>query len=188
MIYSGIISAQDPGLLKARLATPEDSRAIARIYNEGIEDRVATFETRLRSDEDVRGWFDGVHPVVVVEDGGEVIAFASTSEYRPRECYAGIAECSVYVARAARGRGAGRVAVEALIEAAEASGFWKLVSRVFPENAASRALMRSLGFREVGVYEKHGKLDSVWRDVIIVERLIPSNLTSSFKTSPVLGS
>lgn len=162
--------------MRTRPATPADAAAIARIYNQGIADRVATFETRLRTPEDILGWFDGVHPIVVVEDDGQVIAFASTSTYRPRECYAGIAEFSVYVAREARGRGAGRAAMQALIEAAERAGFWKLVSRVFPENAASRALLRSVGFREVGVYEKHGKLDGVWRDVVIVERLIPANL------------
>ncbi len=105
-----------------------------------------------------------------------VIAFASTSDYRNRECYAGIAEASVYVARAARGRGAGCMALAALIEGAEKAGYWKLVSRVFAENLASRRLIRSLGFREVGTYKKHGKLDGVWRDVIIVERLIPKNL------------
>ncbi len=161
--------------LKARTATPMDAAAIARIYNQGIEDRVATFETRPRSAEDVAAWFDGVHPTVVVEAEGEVVAFASTSTYRPRECYAGIAEFSVYVAREARGRGAGRVAMLALLDAAEAAGFHKLVSRVFPENAASLALLRSVGFRKVGVYEKHGRLDSAWRNVVIVERLIPAN-------------
>lgn len=163
--------------MKARAATPADASDIARIYNQGIEDRVATFETRLRTQEDILGWFDGIHPIVVVEDEeGNVIAFASTSTYRPRECYAGIAEFSVYVAPEARGRGAGKLAMQALIQAAERAGFWKLVSRVFPENTASRALLRSVGFREVGVYEKHGKLDGVWRDVIIVERLVPANL------------
>ncbi len=120
-------------------------------------------------------WFDGVHPTVVVEAEGEVVAFASTSTYRPRECYAGIAEFSVYVVREARGRGAGQVAMAALLDAAEVARFHKLVSRVFPENAASLALLRSLGFREVGVYEKHGRLDGAWRNVVIVERLIPAN-------------
>ena len=160
--------------MHARLATPEDAQAIAEIYNQGIDDRVATFETRRRSPKDIRAWFDGVHPIVVVEDEGRVIAFASTSSYRPRECYAGIAEFSVYVARASRGRGAGRLAMEALIGEAKKAGFWKLLSRVFTENTASRALLLSLGFREVGTYEKHARLDGVWRDVVIVERLILS--------------
>ncbi len=158
--------------MNARDATPEDVEAIARIYNQGIEDRVATFETRPRSAEDIRGWFDGVHPVVVVEDGGRVIAFASTSTYRSRDCYAGIAETSVYVERSARRQGAGNFALLTLMDAAKHTGFWKLVSRIFPENIASRALVRELGFREVGVYERHGKLDGEWRDVVIVERLL----------------
>jgi phosphinothricin acetyltransferase len=162
--------------MQVRQATPEDAEAIARIYNEGIADRVATFETRLRSAEDVRTWFDGLHPCVVAELGGEVIAFGATFGYRPRECYAGIAEASLYVARSARGRGAGMLAMQALIDAAAAAGFWKLLSRIFMENQASRNLCRKTGFREVGVYEKHGKLDGVWRDVVIVERLIPANL------------
>lgn len=161
--------------MNARVATPAEADRIAQIYNEGIEDRVATFETRPRTDADIRCWFDASHPIVVVEDDGQVIAFAATSSYRPRECYAGIAECSVYVARQARGRGAGRLALKALLAAAEKAGYWKLVSRVFTDNAASRALIRSLGFREVGVYEKHGKLDGVWRDVVIVEKLIETN-------------
>jgi phosphinothricin acetyltransferase len=159
--------------MKTRDAAADDAAAIARIYNEGIDDRVATFETRHRTAEDVVQWFDGRHPVVVVaDDDGEVIAFAATSTYRPRDCYAGIAEFSVYAARAARGRGAGRMAMEALFAAARDAGFWKLVSRVFVENTASRALLRAVGFREVGVYERHGKLDGEWRDVVIVEKLL----------------
>ncbi len=151
---------------------------MARIYNQGIEDRIATFETRLRTPDDILTWLDGIHPVVVVEDDqGQVIAFASSSAYRPRECYAGVAECSIYVARESRGRGAGKAALAALIEEARKAGFWKLLSRVFTENTPSLALVRSLGFREVGIYEKHAKLDGVWRDVVIIERLIKENLT-----------
>ncbi len=162
-----------------RLATPNDAAAIATIYNQGIEDRTATFETRLRTLQEIEPWFDGVHPIVVLEtDEGQIIAFASTSLYRPRPCYAGIAEFSVYVERAWRGRGAGRQALQGLLQEAERAGFWKLVSRVFVENAASRALLRSQGFREVGVYEKHAQLDGVWRDVVIVERLLPINVSS----------
>jgi phosphinothricin acetyltransferase len=105
-----------------------------------------------------------------------VQGFAATFEYRPRACYAGVAEFSVYVDRNFRGRGAGRLALVELLRVAESAGAWKLVSRIFPENTASLALVRSLGFREVGIYEKHGKLEGVWRDVVIVERLIPANL------------
>ncbi len=158
--------------MHSRPATPSDASAIARTYNEGIEERIATFETRPRAPEDIVRWFDGVHPIVVVEAEGEVIAFASTSTYRPRDCYAGIAEFSVYVARKTRGRGAGRLAMLALMDAARQAGFWKLVSRVFPENEASRALLQSVGFREVGHYERHAQLDGAWRDVVIVERLL----------------
>ena len=164
--------------LAARPATPADAERIAQIYNEGIEDRVGTFETRPRTTDDVRAWFDGRHPIVVVEDGDRIVAFASTSSYRARECYAGIAEFSVYVARNGRGQGAGTVAMRALIDAARPAGIWKLVSRIFIENAPSRRLMASMGFREVGIYEKHAKLDGRWRDVVIVERLIPENITT----------
>ena len=158
--------------MQARRATVADTPSIARIYNEGIEDRVATFETSPRSAEDIAGWFDGLHPVVVVEEAGQIIAFASTSTYRPRECYKGVAEFSVYVARQHRGRGAGRVALHALMDQAIEAGYWKLVSRVFPENVASLQLLRSLGFRDVGTYKNHGQLDGRWRDVVIVERLL----------------
>lgn len=163
-------------MMAARLATTDDAVAISQIYNEGIQDRVGTFETRERTVDDVRAWFDGRHPIVVVESpGAGIVAFASTSTYRGRDCYAGIAEFSVYVARTARGLGAGLVAMERLIEETRAAGYWKLVSRVFVENTASRRLLQRVGFREVGVYENHAQLDGVWRDVLIVERLIPEN-------------
>ena len=158
--------------LSTRLATPSDAAAIAEIYNDGIDDRVATFETRHRTPADIAAWFDGIHPVVVVEWDGRIVGFASTSIYRPRDCYAGIAEYSVYVGRSARGRGVGRAAMLALFDAAREAGYWKLISRIFPENASSLRLMRSLGFREVGTYIRHGKLDGEWRDVVIVEKLL----------------
>jgi L-amino acid N-acyltransferase YncA len=158
--------------LVTRPATRADAADIARIYNQGIEDRVGTFETRSRTPADIESWFDGVHPVVVIERDGQIVAFASTSTYRPRECYATIAEYSVYVEREARGQGAGKAAMVGLIDAARAAGFHKLISRIFVENAASRSLMAALGFREVGVYVRHGQLDGVWRDVVIVELLL----------------
>jgi L-amino acid N-acyltransferase YncA len=113
---------------------------------------------------------------VVVEDQGEVISFANTTAYSPRACYSGVAEFSVYTDSGARGRGAGTQAMKALIRASEEAGFWKLVARVFVENTPSRNLLLSLGFREVGVHEKHARLDGVWRDVVVIERLLPANL------------
>jgi L-amino acid N-acyltransferase YncA len=160
-------------MMNARAATIADVPAITAIYNEGIADRIATFETEPRTAGQVADWFGRHYPVLVVEDGtGTVLAWASTSSYRERTCYAGIAEFSVYVGREHRGKGAGRVALVALKDAAAVGGFWKLLSRVFVENEASRALCQSVGFREVGTYEKHGKLDGVWRDVVVVECLI----------------
>ncbi len=161
-----------------RPATPEDAEAITRIYNEGIEGRIATFETKPRSAKEVRAKLEEQYPAVVVfEDEGGIAAFAWASAYSDRECYSGVADFSVYVERKSRNRGVGRMAMEALIEAAGQARFWKLTSKVFVENIPSRKLLASLGFREVGVHEKHAKLDGEWRDVVIVERIIPSNLS-----------
>lgn len=155
-----------------RKAMTSDASAIADIYNHGILDRIATFETRLRSADDILSWFDGAHPIVVVEDQGKVVGFAASSSYGPRECYRGVAEVSVYVARESRRRGVGRLVLSALIDECRSASYWKLVSRVFTDNVASRRLIAECGFREVGIHEKHAQLDGVWRDVVIVERWI----------------
>jgi len=164
-----------------RPARPEDAAAIATIYNQGIAERSSTFETRLRSAADIAPWLDTPrHPLLVaVATDDAVLGWAGLSGYRPRDCYAGIAEFSIYLDRAARGRGLGRALLSALIDAAREHGHWKLVSRVFAFNAASRALCRACGFREVGIYEKHARLDGRWLDVVIVERLIAENLTGA---------
>jgi len=161
--------------VRVRRAEVGDAARIAHIYNQGIVERLATFETVPRRVEDIeislaeRG---DVYPTVVVERGGPIVAVAWASLYRSRACYAGIAEFSVYVERTARGAGAGRAALEGLIQECEARGYWKLVSRIFPENTASRALCQRLGFREVGVYYRHAKLDGQWRDCVVVEKLL----------------
>jgi phosphinothricin acetyltransferase len=156
----------------ARRASAGDATAIAHVYNQGIEDRIATFETRPRSAADVAEWFAGRFPVAVAEEDGEVLAFASATAYSSRACYAHIAEFSVYTAREARRRGAGRAALAELMRLSKEAGLAKLVSRVFVENRASRALLKSMGFREVGIHERHGVLDGVWRDVAVVEILL----------------
>lgn len=158
-----------------RLARAEDAPAICEIYNEGIADRIATFETEPRTPEQIGAQLtDKGHrfPTVVVERDGRVVAWASAGPYRARPAYAGVAEHSVYVARAARGTGAGRAALEAFCRAYAERGFWKIVSRIFPENTASLALHERCGFRVVGVYRRHGKLGDEWRDCVIVEKLL----------------
>jgi phosphinothricin acetyltransferase len=161
--------------LTVRPATAADAAAIARIYNEGIADRVATFETEPRAPEQIAAQLRDKadrFPTVVVEREGEIVAWAGASAYRARPAYAGVAEHSVYVAREARGTGAGRAALQALCREYEARGFWKLCSRIFPENVASLRLHEACGFSVVGVYRRHGKLDGEWRDCVIVERLL----------------
>jgi L-amino acid N-acyltransferase YncA len=158
-----------------RPARPADAEAIAHIYTQGIEERIATFETEPRSTVDMLAYLaerEGRYPVLVAERGGQVVAWAAAGPYRPRECYAGVAEFSVYAERAVRGTGAAQAVLEGLIDACAQAGFWKLVSRIFPENAPSRGLCRKVGFREVGTYVRHAKLDGEWRDTVIVERLI----------------
>jgi len=158
-----------------RLATASDATAVARIYNQGIEDRIATFETEPRTVQQIEAQLaekGDRYPTVVVERDGRVVAWASVGPYRARPCYGGVGEHSVYVERGARGAGAGRVALEGLFEACRTRGFWKLVSRIFPENAASLALHERAGFRVVGTYQRHGRLDGEWRDCVIVEKLL----------------
>jgi len=161
-----------------RTAREGDAAAIAEIYNQGILGRQATFETRLRTADDLRETLrasEGRFPYLVAEVDGNVAGWASVSAYRARECYAGIGEFSIYVHENWRKAGVGNMLLPALIEAAERSGYWKLLSRVFPENTGSLRLAAACGFREVGTYEKHAQLDGVWKDTVIIERLIPTN-------------
>ena len=160
--------------LVVRPARAADAPAIADIYNEGIRGRSATFETRERSADDVLPWIRDAarHPVLVAERDGEVVGWVAASAYRPRECYAGIAEFSVYVRTSARGLRVGDRLMAEFLPALEGAGFWKVLSRIFPENRASLALCARHGFREVGTYRRHARLDGAWRDVVIVERLL----------------
>lgn len=163
------------GAILTRLAIPADAAAIAAIYNQGIEERIATFETDPRTPAQIAALLADRgerFPTVVVERDGRVVAWAGAGPYRSRPAYTGVAEHSVYVARAARGTGAGRAALDALCRAYAKRGFWKIVSRIFPENVASLELHERCGFRVVGTYRRHGRLDGQWRDCVIVERLL----------------
>jgi L-amino acid N-acyltransferase YncA len=161
-------------VLALRAARPGDAEAVARIYNDGIEERIATFETEPRSADDVRRWLSAGErlPVLVADDGGRVLGWARIVAYSDRAVYAGVGEVSVYVDRGARGRGIGRRLVEELERRAGELGYWKLTTKVFPENAASIALLRRSGWREVGLHLRHARLDGAWRDVVLLERLV----------------
>jgi L-amino acid N-acyltransferase YncA len=168
--------------LFVRIATAHDAPRITTIYNEGIRGRIATFETTERSATDVAAWFvdrptEGApaFPFLVAEQSNAVVGWIRASSYRPRYAYRSIAEYSVYVANEARGRRVGDVLMAAFLPACSNAGLTKIVSRIFPENSASLSLCARHGFRVVGTYEKHGMLDGVWRDVVIVERLFPEN-------------
>jgi L-amino acid N-acyltransferase YncA len=157
--------------LRTRSATLADAAAIAAIYSEGIADRIATFGTEPRSAGQIAEWFTGQQLVIVAEtEETGPVGFAASFSYSDRTCYSDVGEFSVYVRRDYRGRGAGRAVLAALMEAAIVAGLHKLTSRVFPENIASRALLKRLGFAEIGIHRRHAKLNGVWPDCVIVER------------------
>src|SRR4051812_24181380 len=156
-----------------RPATEEDAEAVAAIYNHGIEERQATFETRLRRPNEILGWFEEGRPFLVATDETDtILGFARVSAYSIRRAYAGVGEHGVYVSPQARGRGVGLTLMNALARAAEEAGYHKLTSRVFTTNQASLALHRAAGFTEVGVQRRHGRLDGEWKDTVLVERLL----------------
>ena len=146
----------------------ENWPAVRAIYEEGMATGQATFETVAPTWEE---WSAArlPHSRLLARDGG-VIGWAALSPVSRRACYAGVAECGVYVAEAARGRGVGRALLEALIESAEANGIWTLQGSTFPENEASLALQARCGFRVVGRRERIARRHGVWRDTILTER------------------
>ena len=162
-----------PAATWVRTATAADAEAIAAIYNEAIAERSATFDTSPVAAADAAGWLDrDREPVLVAALEGRVVGWARVIASAERCALAGVGEYTIYLERAARGRGLGRQLLDALVTAAEATGYWKLQGRLFTTTAASIALARSGGFREVGVYERHGRLDGEWKDLLIVERLL----------------
>ncbi len=158
-----------------RGAAPADADAIAVIYNQGIEDRLATLETETRSAEERRRWLAARglrHPVLVGDAGGRVVGWGSLNSFNPRPAYDHVADFSVYVERGWRGCGVGRRLLEALIARGRELGYHKLVLAAFPFNVAGVALYRRLGFAEVGVYREQGQLDGKWVDVVVMEKLL----------------
>lgn len=166
---------------KVRLAEQGDSSSITRIYNQGIEDRVATLETRPREDSEMLQWLvqrGDKHKVIVIESQeGYVAGWASLNVFNSRCCYSSVVDISIYIERERRGKGLGKILLNALIEVAKDQGFHKLVLSTFKFNEAGQKLYKSVGFREVGTYMKHGKLDDQWVDVTIMELLLAAEHT-----------
>jgi L-amino acid N-acyltransferase YncA len=158
-------------MIAVREARRADLPAVVAIYNQGIAERQATFETSPRVPADFEPWLDGP-PFLVAEREGRVVGFARVSPTSDRSVYAGVGEYTVYVERGLRGEGVGLRLLSAVVAEAEREGFYKLISRIFATNAASRALARSAGFREVGIQERHGRLDGEWHHCVLVETLI----------------
>ena len=161
--------------LSIRAATAADAEAICTIYNQGIEDRLATLETELRTPAERGEWLaarTSRHPVFVAVAGDAVVGWASLNAFNPRPAYGFVADLSVYVERGWRGRGVGRRLLERLVGVAPELGFHKLVLAAFPFNRAGMALYERLGFRTVGVYREQGWLDERWVDVIVMERVL----------------
>ncbi len=163
------------GAMTIREATAADAVAICRIYNQGIQDRVATLETEERTPEERRAWRaarGSRHPVLVAEADGEVVGWGSLNVFNARQAYDHVADFSLYVARAWRGRGVGRRLLDALIARARALGYHKLVLSAFPSNEAGMQVYRRAGFREVGIYREQGLLDGKWVDTIVMEKIL----------------
>jgi L-amino acid N-acyltransferase YncA len=158
-----------PPSVELRAFTEDDWTAAAEIYWDGMRDGLATFETEVPAWE---AW-DAAHLSghrLVAELYDEVVGWAALAPASKRRCYTGVVENSVYVARAARGRGIGRRLLEELISGAEAAGIWTIQTSIFPENRASLSLHERCGFRVVGTRERIAKRDGVWRDTVLLER------------------
>lgn len=158
-----------------RPARQGDAEAICDIYNQGIEDRIATLETRLRSADEQRAWLlgrDERHPVLVAEEAGAVIGWGSLNVFNPRAAYDHVTDFSIYVSRSSRGAGVGRKLLARLIEVAREIGYHKMVLAAFEWNESGIALYTRMGFRRVGIYREQGLLDGRWVDTIVMEKLL----------------
>jgi L-amino acid N-acyltransferase YncA len=158
-----------------RRAEMRDLESIRRIYNEGIEDRVATLDEDPKDEAEIRAWWEnhaGRYAVIVAERDGEIVGWASLNPYSHRCAYAGVGDLSIYVARTARGTGVGKRLLAELEAVARENDFYKIVLFTFPFNEAGQRLYRRLGYREVGVFKEQGRLDGVPTDVMAMEKLL----------------
>jgi len=161
--------------VQTRLATVDDAEAIRAIYNLEVVESTVTFDLVPRTLEDQRAWLDdrsGVHAVVVAEDAGDVVGFASLSQYKDRPAYRTTVEDSVYIRRDQRGKGVGKLLLAELVRLATAHGFHTVMARIVGDHEASIALHRALGFETVGTEREVGRKFGRWLDVVVMQRLL----------------
>ena len=155
-----------------RRAVPGDAGALAAVFNQSIEDRVATFETKAATEADANRWIEE-EIVLTASTDGSVVGWAKAGPYSDaHRYYDGVREATLYVAREARRAGVGSALLAALAGATAEAGAHKLVGKIFTSNEPSIALVRGLGWIEVGVHVRHGTLDGEWKDVLVVEKLL----------------
>ena len=161
-----------PNDVTVRALRVRDWDAVRRIYREGVETGIATFETTVPSRSSLdAAWLRGHRWVAEVD--GRIAGWAAASPVSSRECYAGVAETSVYVGDGFRGRGVGRALVATQVVEAEQAGLWTLQTSIFTENRASIALHHAAGFRTVGVRERIAQRNGIWHDTVLLERRSP---------------
>jgi phosphinothricin acetyltransferase len=170
--YEANVNGSQRAEISIRPAEPSDAARVAEVFNPGVEDRGATFETHEATPADAERWIAD-DDVIVAQSGGTVIGWAKASPYADRHhYYDGVREATLYVAREARRGGIGRALLGALAGTAAEDGAHKLVGKIFTSNQPSIALVQGLGWSEVGVHRRHGTLDGEWKDVLVVERLL----------------
>ncbi len=175
-------AAQEISSLMVRPIQAQDLEAILHIYNQGIEDRIATLESEPKDPAYIQNWWlehQGRYPVLVAERSGEIVGWAALNRYSQRCAYDRVADLSVYIARSARGTGVGSRLLAELEQAAAAYGIHKIILLTFTFNEAGRRLYTKAGYREVGVFEEHGLLDGRKIDVRIMEKLLQPQSTES---------
>jgi phosphinothricin acetyltransferase len=158
-----------------RPADPDDAEALRKIYNIEVLGSTVTFDLVARTADDQAEWMDshaGVYPVIVAEDAGEVIGFASLSPYRPRPAYSTTVEDSVYVASSHRGAGVGKLLLGELVDRGKSHGFHSIIARIVGDHEASIALHKSCGFELVGIEREVGRKFGKWLDVAVMQRLL----------------
>jgi len=158
-----------------RAAAAGDADAICAIHNQGIEDRIATLDTNVRTPDSVRAWLaerGARHPVIVAAADHGIVGWGSVNQFNPRPAYDFVADFSVYVEREWRGHGIGRQILDRLIELARSAGYHKMVLTALASNDAGLGLYESAGFSRVGIYREQGLLDGKWVDVTIMEKIL----------------